>query len=441
MDDRATLANGVAESTPAAVALVRGARIPERVHSAHGFHIAALLLAGCAAAPVPLAERPIEITVHHELTGPAPGGAALAFSIRVLAVRVAPTGACIETAAAVIAAETLPTFRAAADLPPGTVWLEPGATADRLAAEATTSGEPDPDVQVLGTIVAVVPAGTAALVRPSAPDLPSLRIATDGTGARLWVDTPGASDGSAQHVLLREPLPPIGSVALFVPDTGRGCAGRTIVITATEPPSEASVLAAIAAAQIDAAAVPPTAARERADIATRAIGEHNLRPALLAIARQQGLAACTDALLAADESHLAAIAASIGTVDPDAPGAAWAFAQRVWSAFLPSLQRDQIPAGVRACLTRQFGSLALDASTLEQLLVGSADAEAFRNSVLAENVQDLASRDAVQRVRAHEWLVAQGAAVPGYDPLGPADARRRALRARANPAPTTTETR
>ncbi|MBL8750972.1 MAG: hypothetical protein JNK78_17565 [Planctomycetes bacterium] len=411
------------------------------MHSAHGFHIAALLLAGCAAAPAPLAERPIDLAVHHELAGPASGGAALAFSIRVLALRAAPLGSCIETAAAVIAAEELPTFRAAADLPPGTVWLAPGPATERLAQRAHGDGGPDPDAQSLGATTVVVPAGTAAVVRPSTTDLPTLRIATDATGPRLWLDTPGATDGHVQHVLLRETLPSTGSAALFVPGAGTACAGRAIVITAVEPPSVDALLAAITAARIEAAAVPPSAARERADIAAHAIGEHNLRPALLAIARQQGLAACTDALLTADESHLAAIAATIGDVDPDAPGAAWAFAQKVWSAFLPSIQRDQLTAGLRACLTRQFGSLALDASTLQQLLATSADAEAFRRSVHDENVQDLASRDAVQRVRAHEWLAAQGAAVPGYDPLGPANERRRALRPRANTASAGSETR
>lgn len=130
-----------------------------------------------------------------------------------------------------------------------------------------------------------------------------------------------------------------------------------------------------------------------------------------------------------------------------APAAAWQVERAMLSALVPALQRQTLPAALRATLIRHFGALALDPSALDLLLQTSADASSFATGVRTANLDALADHDTAPRLRARDSLVEHGAAVPDFDPLAPREARQQALRrfaaatAADEPGSTTSEAR
>lgn len=361
------------------------------------------------------------------------GGAPKSLQIEVFALRTAPAGRSPEAFARSITAEAGSPFRATANLPLGSAWLEPG-DARALRACLVTEGDPAQRTgQQLGAASAFVLAGAQTVVTTSLPRLPVVRLDNDAGRCRVRIDVTAPGDGGVHHLTLRDPLPDEGPCALFVPAVpGATFAGHALVLTAAAGPADpAAAEAAFSRARTDAPPPAASTAAQEAGIAASMVGEHNRRPALLAIARSLALPACIDAILSADEAHLAAITRGLGSTAADDPERPWRFEAAVWSAMLPALQHDELPFGLRSCLLRHFGALGGDATTLQTLLAASRDAASFARAVQEENVLALASRDVVQRVRGHDWLVARGSAVPDYDPLAPVAARRQALRRHA----------
>ena len=60
--------------------------------------------------------------------------------------------------------------------------------------------------------------------------------------------------------------------------------------------------------------------------------------------------------------------------------------------------------------------------------MGSSSIAAFRTRLIEDNKISLESSSSAARVRAADWLATLSVTVPGYDPLGPASERRKALR-------------
>lgn len=390
--------------------------------------------AACTAS-APFAPLPVAITVTHE--GAPPSAAAAALSpdsgaavendstsgyrtvvVTVLALRRAPAIEAVEPQLAAIAATKGRAFGAAFAVPPGTGWADPA---------------PEPAAgHSVGEAAGVVGPALRARFAPARPELPAIACAPveDGVAVTLC-----SADGRC--ALLRRPVRPGVAAQLFVPfaegGAVAGLAGHAVRIEV----GAAAPAAAVAAARAEAAAAAAQPAlasplEHRWQLATGAIGVYARRAALLSLAATYDLPAATDLLLAADERLLIAVGDSLAGRG-EAPVDAWTFQRTLWEALVPGLLRDELAPGLRAAAIRGLGALASEPATLRLHLHQSADAVAFADALRSENVYALQDRDAIHRVRAHDWLGAHGVEVPGYDPLADEAAREQALDAWQDP--------
>jgi hypothetical protein len=389
----------------------------------------ALLAAGCAATPQPLDTTPVELRVDHRarLSTPVDNDARPPkdVTVAIFAVRQPPDAQPIEPQLALIAAERGAPFRSASDLPAGTLWS--AASSAGLALSGAGEGSEQAGVQQVGSGRVVVASGLCTRIEFSTPRLPALELRQRDAHIEMQLDLQPMQVPD-QRLLLGEPLPESAPGLLFVPLPGGHGTGYAVVITIE---GNADAEAATAAAEAAHAAPQRTAASLHGaqwQLATTAIGEWNRRTALLAVAQNLGCRAISELLLASDLSRLTAIAASVQGVDPEGPSYAWSFERAVWSALLPSVQRDDLTPALYACLLRELGAVATNPGGLRLCLERAQSAEEFEAGLREENRLALEDRDPVPRVRAHEWLTNRGEAVTGYDPLAGRDTRNAALR-------------
>lgn len=376
-----------------------------------------LALVGCAAPPPPLALPGVAPRVAYEPGGG--GGAAATLQVELLALALEPEGPGVDTAAVGITAEQGAPFRGAAPLPPGSRWL----VGDHAANWVAARGALTPDViQSLGAGSGVLAPGLTTVVQVDA--LPVLRLLPHDDGFRVRLRFAGDARGD---VWLPWPQPP-ATVLLFVPAARAGDVGRALLLQcAAGAPADAVAAARAAAEPGPRAPEPPAPWR----LALRAVGAHNRRPALLALAQPLALPQVVDLLLVADEPALAAITTELTAVAPDAPDLPWQFERAAWTALLDRIDRDELPPAMQSCLRRHLGAMATDTMTLRLCLTTAGDGAALAAAVLDENLAALAERDAARALQAHEWLLAAGKAVPGFAPLAPLAQRQALLRQHA----------
>ena len=99
-----------------------------------------------------------------------------------------------------------------------------------------------------------------------------------------------------------------------------------------------------------------------------------------------------------------------------------------------------LPGELSAILTLHAGEAGRHAGALDEAIRTSATREQFNLRLIAENYIYLEDSSPASRVRAFDWLFAQGRSPAGYDPLGPAKDRRAALERALNPTPATLPT-
>jgi len=394
--------------------------------------LAGSLLVACAAPPAPLPTEPAPPCVVPLLAAPTaeapatpePEGLAAVVHVEVLALRDPPPGTSVELAATAIRSDRGQPFRGASELPLGTRWCagpELRAHLDRLAS-------PD-DRTELGADRLLVAPGLGAVVQFASPSLPRLRLETSGDALAATVIAPQPPASARQELPLQQPLG-LGAAALLyvpadAPTARRAGHGFGLLVQVRERATDAEVAAAKAAAT--PAAVKPAESPLWQE-ALAAIGEHNRRPALLALAQLHRLGRCTDLLLAADERALVEITAGLAALPAEARDLAARIEAALLQALLPRLERDDLPPGLTAALRRQLGAATDDTFELRRMLVVCRSCEEFTAMLTEENLEALTDRSASVRVRADDWLRLHEAAVPGFDPLGPARQRREALR-------------
>lgn len=381
----------------------------------------------CAAAP-PLPSEPVTVAVTHRLAAAADGAsgqpvdnapqtASKSVRLDIFALPTTPAIGSIEPRLLAVAAERGAPFRAASSLPPATRWASPPATLD--------------GARLVGSATAVVAPGLETTFAPSAAkSLPAVVCTSVAPGVRLCLAMAAAPDRGTERAVLRDALTEAAAGMVFVPAADAALAGHALVITVlgAAVPSDLTTAEATARALAVAEAL-PGATVQQLGLAAAAVGEQPRRAAMLAVAAQLAVPACTDVLLAAGEPDLIAIGNQLADLDATRPDYAWTFARAVWTALVPGLQRDQLPPGLRAAVIRQLGAVAAEPSVLQLHLQASRDASAFATTLRQENVLALDDRDPVLRVQAHDWLAARGQAVAGFDPLAPEPARTEALRA------------
>src|SRR5690606_27894592 len=179
-------------------------------------------------------------------------------------------------------------------------------------------------------------------------------------------------------------------VALFVPDRRTPGGGLLLVLLpATEATAEELAAATQVANDKLATGDQPPELPMAWQVAKRAIGERNRRPALLAVVTPLNLTRVVDLILAADEPALIAMSEQLGQVDPNSEQVNWLIESAMWRALLPRMERDELPAPLHAACTRHLGALGQDASTLLLLLRTANDGKAFVEAIIDENLAAL----------------------------------------------------
>lgn len=159
------------------------------------------------------------------------------------------------------------------------------------------------------------------------------------------------------------------------------------------------------------------------------------RRALSYLAAETGAAICQDAALVADDEVLARLATTIveqaaATRDQPAGVAQWGLTLDLCTIkVLAEMQSaGHLPAELQSVLTIHTGEVGRRAGSAEELLGGGVASRAdLNNRLVAENLIALEDNSPAARVRAYDWLATRGRAPEGFDPLGPARARRDAL--------------
>ena len=394
-----------------------------------------LLLAACASPPAPLPTEPAPPRVVPLWTdGPAEAaaaapaaGLAAVVHAEVLALREPPPGSAVDLAATAIRSDRGQPFRGASELPDGTRWC----TGPELLAHLGGLASPD-ERTGLGAANAIVAPGLGASLQFASPTLPRLRLETNGDTLIATVVAPQPPASARQELPLQQPLGLGATALLYVPaddPAGRPAGhGLGLVVHVLERATDAQVAAARAAATPPAATAPESPLWRQA---IAAIGEHNRRPALLALTQLHRLPRCTDLLLAADERALVEITAGLAALPVEAREQAVRIEAAVLQALLPRLERDDLPPGLTAALRRQLGAATDDTFELRGMLAICRSGDELTAMLTTENREALTDRSAAVRVRADDWLRLHDAGVPGFDPLGPGRQRRDALRAAA----------
>lgn len=421
------------------------------------------LLAACAAPPRPEPAPPLGVRVDHfagtVLTGP---------------VADTPAQQAQEPAGCVVLRVSL------LDGAPRGEWLlprlvvrasdeEPFATRSELAAGARTGpGASARAGRLLSERVeAVVAGGTTRLtVQPGedAPDAPrvpwstlellisrrasdpqrvelALVLASGGEQERLVLDDAPASGGEPWRLELpaRAPRDEALTVALELEALARGDDTERAreALERARRGIEASIRAARSAASELSG---EDGLRIRTDSALRALARPALeRPALLFLADEAGAPLVAELALVADAETLAdcllSLRQHLASVAPDSIDAGqlgWQLESAAWR-WLAGLAGDEErehapPLELAGLLLREAGEAGRYPDLLLDAVEASADLATLRARLTRENLIFLEDADPAARVRAYDWLEARGAAPEGFDPLGPADARRAALR-------------
>lgn len=392
--------------------------------------LAALIVGtACTTPPNPALPPTASLRVHYQTASAVSHGGPRSVTVALVAVPQPPAGMPLERAASAITSDRGAPFRATSALPSGCRWLE-GAAASEWAKQPLGA------LPVLGDATGVVDASLAARFEVSA-ELPTLLCEPGPDGALLLrLLTNAAAPPRTELLFLSSPLPPAGTAVLFLPMAHATFAGRAMVVH-NDGPATAAAAAEAHAEQPGPTAPPPT--RDNWHLAQDSVGEHNLRPALLALARSAGTARGIDVLLSADEPALVAIGAELDAIAAgrsatasSANGAdgltAFAFESALWLGLLPRCERDELSPGLRVGVRRALGAVADDPTTLRQLVQTHGTAAQFAAALRDANLQALQDRDAGLRSVAHEWLLANASPVADYDPFADLQARRAALR-------------
>lgn len=165
-----------------------------------------------------------------------------------------------------------------------------------------------------------------------------------------------------------------------------------------------------------------------------------IRRAILFVAGESGADILAEAALLVPDAQLIALAEQAldvldaASTDATTPRLAW----QLDRAAILVLARcvEQNPAALASTFSARFGEVGLDPSAVAELAAASASREDFQARLQAEHVLYLEDTSPAARVRAFDWMKANGIAPAGYDPLGPRAARRAAIERYLNP-PTT----
>lgn len=163
-------------------------------------------------------------------------------------------------------------------------------------------------------------------------------------------------------------------------------------------------------------------------------GGENTRAVLRWLARDASRPLLAELALALEGEELAAVGAALSSLDLpkiDEAALSWALERRCWEHLVVCAQEGRLAPVLDSILLAQAGELARYPSTLASFAKRSKSDPEMRARIIAENLLMLEDGNPASRVRAYDWLASRALAPEDFDPLGPEDARRRALEAAA----------
>ena len=152
------------------------------------------------------------------------------------------------------------------------------------------------------------------------------------------------------------------------------------------------------------------------------------RPALLYLADTTDARIAGDIILLADANLLGKLSRAVrGTSPATAAAVSWALNRTALLTLADAGSKaPQLPA-MAAALTVHTGEVGRHPDTLTEIVNAVGNTADLQARLVGENFIELEDNAAGSRVRAYDWLKAQGRAPADYDPLGPVRQRRAAI--------------
>ncbi len=144
------------------------------------------------------------------------------------------------------------------------------------------------------------------------------------------------------------------------------------------------------------------------------------------------------ALMAGDElldrlsGRLIADAVELQSLASDAEMLAWRLEREAILLFTKASLDDELPAEYEALLLRYTGEAGRYPGTVEDALVAAKSLDEYYSRIFQENYIALEDSRPSGRIRAFDWLTANGIEIQDFDPLGSSRERRAAQRAWAD---------
>jgi hypothetical protein len=166
----------------------------------------------------------------------------------------------------------------------------------------------------------------------------------------------------------------------------------------------------------------------------------DIRRAILFVAGETGADILAEAALLVPDAQLISLAEqALGVLD--AATEVTTATQLSWqldraAILVLSKSVEQNAASLAATFSARFGEVGLDPATVAELATASGSREDFQTRLQAEHILLLEDTSPAARVRAFDWMKANGVAPADYDPLGSRADRRAAIEKFLNP-PTT----
>ncbi len=156
------------------------------------------------------------------------------------------------------------------------------------------------------------------------------------------------------------------------------------------------------------------------------------RPAMLLLTSLTHARIASDMALVADEMQLLHFAvrtrqfADVETL-PELPALQWFLDRTALQIMCQAAEQEALSPELQAVLTLHAGDVARRPDAIVELLSQVNSSEALAERLIAENFIALEDTSPAARIRAFDWLSAQGRAPADFDPLADARSRRAAI--------------
>jgi hypothetical protein len=308
---------------------------------------------------------------------------------------------------------------------------------ERARLEVSRPLEPgEPLVAALVLEGEIVPLARPDLLAEEAPPAPAAPV---HVRERLVLERPPVVDGRRLALVLAVPTPEHPSGGIVVELTARrpeGAPPSELVEAARESIAESGALARDRARRFQEQLL------LRSESMAEAIGRGRLpRSAVITIAQTSDARTAEEIGLVATEEDLADFVRHAAERRGGEPARTpeelgWIIERRALSWLLARRADEEHPMApeLAAVLIRTGGALAASPDLFLEVLGRSTSLEDLWSRIEAENLAALEDARPAPRVRAHDWLHAQGLAPEGFDPLDGREARRAALERHAERA-------